>query len=106
MDRQPETEARKLQPYFIHAFFAEAFKTVVGEMRLREEARFEVGHVPAVVRERDRVMGESRTPALRKYERICFEKSNIRIHGKPMADLIRPAHPLMHATSFASWETT
>ena len=94
-----KAEARKLQPYFIRAFFAEAFKTVGGEMRLREEGRFEVRHVPAVVRERDRVMGESRTPVLRKYERICFEKSNIRVHGKPMADLIHPAHPLMHATT-------
>ena len=94
-----KAEARKLQPYFIRAFFTEAFKTIGGEMRLREEGRFEVRHVPAVIRERDRVMGESRTPVLRKYERICFEKSCIRIHGKPMADLVHPAHPLMHATT-------
>ena len=92
-------EARKLQPYFIRAFFAEAFKTVGGEMRVREEGRFEVRHVPAVIRERDRVMGESRTPVLRNYERICFEKSYIRIRGKPMSNLIHPAHPLMHATT-------
>ena len=94
-----KAEARKLQPYFIRAFFTEAFKTIGGEMRAREEGRFEVRHVPAVVRERDRIMGESRTPVLRKYERICFEKSCIRIHGKPMADLVHPAHPLMHATT-------
>ena len=98
-EEMEKAEARKLQPYFIRAFFAEAFKTVGGEMRPREEGRFEVRHVPAVIRERDRVMGESRTPVLHKYERICFEKSNIRIHGKPMADLIHPAHPLMHATT-------
>ena len=98
-EEMEKAEARKLQPYFIRAFFAEAFKTVGGEMRVREEGRFEVRHVPAVIRERDRIMGESRTPVLRKYERICFEKSYIRIRGKPMADLIHPAHPLMHATT-------
>ncbi len=98
-EEMEKAEARKLQPYFIRAFFAEAFKTVGGEMRPREEGRFEVRHVPAVIRERDRVMGETRTPVLRKYERICFEKPYIRIHGKPMADLIHPAHPLMHATT-------
>ena len=98
-EEMEKAEARKLQPYFIRAFFAEAFKTVGGEMRVREEGRFEVRHVPAVIRERDRIMGESRTPVLRKYERICFEKSYIRIRGNPMADLIHPAHPLMHATT-------
>ena len=98
-EEMEKAEARKLQPYFIRAFFAEAFKTVGGEMRVREEGRFEVRHVPAVIRARDRIMGESRTPVLRKYERICFEKSYIRIRGKPMADLVHPAHPLMHATT-------
>jgi superfamily II DNA or RNA helicase len=98
-DEMEKAEARKLQPYFIRAFFTEAFKTVGGEMRPREEGRFEVRHVPAAIRERDRVIGESRTPVLRKYERICFEKSYVRAHGKPMADLVHPAHPLMHATT-------
>jgi len=55
--------------------------------------------VPAAIRERDRVIGESRTPVLRKYERICFEKEHVRLSGKPMADLIHPMHPLMHATT-------
>ena len=36
---------------------------------------------------------------LKKYERICFEKDKVRIHGKPMADLVHPAHPLMNATT-------
>jgi superfamily II DNA or RNA helicase len=98
-DEMEKAEARKLQPYFIRAFFTEAFKTVGGEMRPREEGRFEVRHVPAAIRERDRVIGESRTPVLKKYERICFEKAFIRLQGKPMADLVHPAHPLMHATT-------
>ncbi|MES9889898.1 MAG: helicase-related protein [Candidatus Thiodiazotropha sp.] len=98
-EEMEKAEARKLQPYFIRAFFTEAFQNVSGEMRPREPGRFEVRHVPAAIRERDRVIGESRTPVLKKYERICFEKDLVRIHGKPMADLIHPGHPLMHAAT-------
>ncbi len=98
-EEMEKAEARKLQPYFIRAFFTEAFQNISGEMRPRESGRFEVRHVPAAIRERDRVIGESRTPVLRKYERICFEKDLVRIHGKPMADLIHPGHPLMQSTT-------
>ena len=98
-EEMEKAEARKLQPYFIRAFFTEAFTGIGGELRPRESGRYEVKHVPAVIRERDRVIGESRSPVLRKYERICFEKQHVRLVGKPMADLIHPAHPLMHATT-------
>ncbi|AHK78164.1 RNA helicase [Ectothiorhodospira haloalkaliphila] len=98
-EEMERAEARKLQPYFIRAFFTEAFQTLRGELRPREPGRHEVRHVPAAIRERDRVIGESRTPVLRKYERICFEKEHVRLPGKPMADLIHPMHPLMHATT-------
>jgi superfamily II DNA or RNA helicase len=98
-EEMEKAEARKLQPYFIRAFFTEAFQNLNGEMRPREPGRFEVRHVPAAIRERDRVIGESRTPVLKKYERICFEKDMVRVHGKPMADLIHPGHPLMHAAT-------
>lgn len=98
-EEMEKAEARKLQPYFIRAFFSEAFQTLSGEMRARESRRYEVRHVPAAIRERDRVIGESRTPVLKKYERICFEKQVVRVPGKPMADLIHPNHPLMAATT-------
>ena len=98
-EEMEKAEARKLQPYFIRAFFTEAFQILGGEMRPREAGRFEIRHVPASIRERDRVIGETRTPALKKYERICFEKQLIRQHGKPMADLVHPKHPLMHAVT-------
>ena len=98
-EEMEKAEARKLQPYFIRAFFTEAFNTVGGEMRNRETGRFEIRHVPASIRERDRVIGETRTPVLKKYERVCFEKQHLRIHGKPMADLLHPGHPLMHSTT-------
>ncbi|MDC9729796.1 MAG: helicase-related protein [Methyloprofundus sp.] len=96
-EEMEKAEARKLQPYFIRAFFTEAFKTLGGELRNREAGRYEIKHVPASIRERDRVIGETRTPVLKKYERICFEKQYLRVHGKPMADLIHPGHPLMHS---------
>src|SRR5690606_35884127 len=80
-------------------FFTEAFTRLGGELRPREAGRYEVEHVPAIIRERDRVIGETRTPVLRKYERICFEKQHVRLAHKPMADLIHPAHPLMHSTT-------
>ncbi len=96
-EEMEKAEARKLQPYFIRAFFNEAFASVGGELRAREPGRFEIRHVPAALRERDRVIGESRTPVLRQYERICFEKQHVRLQGKSMADLIHPGHPLMQA---------
>ncbi|OTI49921.1 helicase, partial [Pseudomonas aeruginosa] len=89
--------ARKLHPYFIRAFFNEDFTSIGGELRNREPARYEIRHVPAALRERDRVIGETRTPVLKQYERICFEKQQVRVPGKPMADLIHPGHPLMQA---------
>lgn len=98
-EEMEKAEARKLQPYFIRAFFTEAFQTLSGEMRPREAGRYEVRHVPAAIRERDRIIGESRTPVLKKYERVCFEKQLVRVPGKPMADLIHPSHPLMHAAT-------
>ena len=98
-EEMEKAEARKLQPYFIRAFFTEAFQTLGGELRNREAGRFEVRHVPAAIRERDRIIGETRTPVLRKYERVCFEKQHVRQQGKPMADMIHPSHPLMHAST-------
>lgn len=96
-EEMEKAEARKLQPYFIRAFFTESFKQLGGELRPRENGRFEIRYVPAAIRECDRVIGETRTPVLGKYERICFEKQHIRMDGKPMASLIHPGHPLMHA---------
>ncbi|OMG61446.1 RNA helicase [Stutzerimonas balearica] len=98
-EEMDKAQARKLQPYFIRAFFSEAFRHLGGEMKQREEGRYEIRHVPADLRERDRLIGETRTPVLRKYERICFEKHLIRQDGKPMADLIHPGHPLMRAST-------
>ena len=97
-EEMEKAEARKLQPYFIRAFFMEAFQHLGGELRPREAGRYEIRHVPSSIRERDRVVGNTRTPVLKKYERVCFEKHLVRQTGKPMADLMHPTHPLMHAS--------
>lgn len=92
MDR---AEARKLQPHFIEAFFRVAFERLGGQMRAREAGRWELPHVPAAIRERDRQIAQTRTPVLRDYHRVCFERAAMRPDGKAQADLIHPAHPLM-----------
>lgn len=38
-------------------------------------------------------------PALRKYERICFERKARTVYGKATADLVHPGHPLMAAVT-------
>jgi hypothetical protein len=96
-DEMDRAEARKLQPHFIHAFFDLAFSRCGGEIRPREAHRFELPHVPATLRERDRRIASTRTPVLRSYNRVCFDKADMHVDGRPVADLIHPAHPLMAA---------
>lgn len=94
-----KAEARKLQPYFIRAFFTRAFGEFGGDLRPREPGRWEITHVPAAIRERDR---RYRQPVLNRYERVCFEKEYVRLLdrvGAPMAALIHPGHPLMQAVT-------
>jgi len=90
-------EARRLQPHFIATFFIEAFRLLGGTMREREPKRYEITHVPAVIRNRDRAIGV-REPVLQKYERITFEKDLISVPGKPLAAFVCPGHPLLDST--------
>lgn len=103
-EEMEKAEARKLQPYFIRSFFNQAFEQLGGELKPRESGRYEITFVPGSIRERDRQISgrDSRNadPVLRKYERVCFEKQNVRLAdrvGAPMASLIHPAHPLMQS---------
>ncbi len=105
-EEMEKAEARKLQPYFIRSFFSQAFQKLGGELRPREPGRYEITHVPANIRERDRqITGRDRRnldPVLRKYERVCFEKQYVRLTdriGAPMASLMHPGHPLMQSVT-------
>jgi SNF2 family DNA or RNA helicase len=87
-------EARRLQPHYIEEFFLEAFRLVGGTLKQRETKRYEVTHVPAPVRSRDRLIGTGE-PVLPRYERIAFEKPLIAPQGQPLAAFVCPGHPLL-----------
>lgn len=105
-EEMEKAEARRLQPYFVRSFFLKAFESLGGSIFPREAERSEITYVPAVLRERDRLItGRNRRdlmPVLRKYERVCFTKNSVRPVDKPglaFASLIHPGHPLMMATT-------
>lgn len=90
-------EARRLQPHYIESFFLEAFQHLGGSVKQREPRRYEVTHVPAPVRYRDRLIG-LRESVLPRYERITFEKALISPTAQPLAAFICPGHPLLDST--------
>jgi len=105
-EEMEKAEARRLQPFFVKAFFLKALDALGGTAHPREAGRFEVTHVPAAIRERDRrITGRNRRetePVLKRYERIAFEREAIQPVEKPgltRAVLMHPGHPLMLAMS-------
>lgn len=90
-------DARRLQPHYIESFFLEAFQRLGGTAKQRETRRYEVTHVPAPVRNRDRLIGIGE-PVLPRYERIAFEKSLVAPQGQPLAAYVFPGHPLLDST--------
>jgi len=87
-------EAQRLQPHYIESFFHEAFQRLGGSAKQRETRRYEVTHVPAPVRNRDRLIGIGE-PVLPRYERIAFDKSLVSPPGQPLAAFVCPGHPLL-----------
>jgi superfamily II DNA or RNA helicase len=105
-EEMEKAEARKLQPYFIHSYFTKAFKRFGGDLLPREQGRYEIRNVPAVIRERDRQLAgrdhRYLNPVTTRYERVCFEKKDISVEGRPgasLASLLHPAHPLLQAVT-------
>ncbi|HOQ40906.1 MAG TPA: helicase-related protein [Smithellaceae bacterium] len=105
-EEMEKAEARRLQPYFVRSFFMKGFESLGGSIYPRESNRFEITHVPAELRDRDRLItGRNRrelAPVLKRYERICFTKEAVRPQDRPglaFASLIHPGHPLMLALS-------
>lgn len=96
-EEMERAEARRLQPHYIESFFIEAFKRLGGSIRQREPRRYEITRVPALIRQRDRLIGIGE-PVLTRYERVVFEKSLIAPQGQPPAAFICPGHPLLDAT--------
>ena len=95
-EEMERADSRRLQPHYIESFFLEAFKRLGGTVRQRETRRYEVTHVPAPVRNRDRQIGRG-DPVSPRYERITFEKELIMPPGQPLAAFVCPGHPLLDA---------
>jgi SNF2 family DNA or RNA helicase len=87
-------DARRLQPHYIESFFLKAFASQGGSVRQREPRRFEIAHVPAPIRHRDRLIGTGE-PVQPRYERITFDKALVAPQGQPLAAFICPGHPLL-----------
>ncbi len=105
-EEMEKAEARRLQPYFVRAFFLKAFESLAGTIHSREPGRYEITHVPTSIRERDRRLTgrnrRERDPVLKRYERVCFEREAIQPLAKAglsRAVLMHPGHPLMLALS-------
>ena len=105
-EEMDKAEARRLQPFFVRSFFMKAFAVLGGSIYPREDGRFEITHVPAAIRERDRrITGRNRrelAPVLKRYERVCFTREAVRPldrPGAPFAVMLHPGHPLMLAVS-------
>ena len=105
-EEMEKAEARRLQPYFVRSFFMKGFESLGGSIYPRESERFEITHVPAELRDRDRLItGRNRrdlAPVLRRYERVCFTKAAVRPTDRPglaFASMVHPGHPLMLALS-------
>ena len=91
-DQMERAAARRLQPHFVSAFFREGFAMLGGRLSEREKGRFEISRVPAILKQRDRLIGRA-DPVLDRYARIAFEKALM--PGKPQAELVAPGHPLL-----------
>jgi len=97
-EEMERADARRLQPHFIESFFLEAFRRLGGSIHEREPKRYEITHVPALIRSRDRSIGRG-DAVLTRYERVAFEKELISQHGKPLAAFVCPGHPLLEAVT-------
>jgi ERCC4-related helicase len=95
-EEMEKAEARKLQPHFLKSFFKRALQEWNGELRRREEGRYEIPHVAQDLRHREE-MSPGRKSVSRRYERVCFERDKVELYRKPRADLLHPGHPLMAA---------
>ncbi|KLR61147.1 helicase family protein [Actinobacteria bacterium IMCC26207] len=88
------SRSRKLQPWFVEAFFSAALQLYQGRITGREAKRFEITRVPATIRSyADPQLG----PVQDRYSRVTFDKSGITIDGGERAELVSPGTPLLTA---------
>ncbi|MCY4163391.1 MAG: helicase-related protein, partial [bacterium] len=86
--------ARKLQPWFVYAFFSEALRQYGGRIAGREQGRYEITRIPAAIRSHaDPDLG----PVHDRYQRVTFDKDSIVAEGGDRAELISPGTPMLTA---------
>ncbi|MEV7788242.1 helicase-related protein [Streptomyces sp. NPDC088106] len=95
--RMEEAQARRLHPHYVRAFFQDAFDRLGGHLRARESGRYEITHIPAVLRDAGRFGRGLGGVVQRRYERVCFDRDRVTLPGAARADLIAPGHPLFDA---------
>ena len=89
-------EARRLQPHFIASFFMEAFRLMGGTIYEREPKRYEIKHVPNLIKP---VTGRSgRDIRYCQNTSVSALRKSSSVFRKPLADFICPGHPLLEAT--------
>ncbi len=93
-DLMERSRARKLQPWFVEAFFTAALKKYGGRIAAREPERFEITRVPASVRN---PANPTLGPLHDRYSRVTFHKASIQLEGGERAELISPGTPLLTA---------
>jgi len=89
-------QIRRLQPGFIAGFFRPAFERLTGNLKARENGRYEITKVPehlTSLANRNLEIG----PVASAYERVTFDRQNVRLEGSPNAYLIAPGSALMTA---------
>ena len=93
-DLMERSKARRLQPWFVEAFFSEALRRYGGRIVGRERGRFEVTRVPTAVRAHAEA---AKGTVHDRYARVTFDKDHVRLDGAEAAELISPGSPLLTA---------
>ena len=101
-DQMERARTMRLQPSFIRRFFLAAFGELGGKATRRETNRYQVARVPSALRSRHSGRGSGHL--LPAYERVCFDRDEVAVAGRPLADLVSPGHPLLDATIVALWD--
>ena len=92
--RMEKARERKLQPGFISAFFIPAFQKLGGQIRKREQGRYEITRIPTMLIDAARRTNPW-APVAPRYERVTFDLHYVRVPGRATASLIAPGHPLL-----------
>lgn len=87
-----QSKARRLQPWFVEAFFRHALELYGGRITKREGQRFEITRVPASVRQHANPMLGS---VHERYHRVTFDAREVSPEGLDRAELVSPGTPLL-----------